>query len=150
MFGLFGGKKKFIVSVGSEIRKIIDIVKIPEVNETVKSIRNEMKENGASQEDIESVKFNEIVACAVSQPLEDDLAYMYKNFNEVQGAFYCISVYITNVYNTGQLQSFEKEQPEMYRALQRLWYICAAAIENNYDTFARCIMVSEKGNPFPE
>ena len=75
---------------------------------------------------------------------------MYKNFNEVQGAFYCISLYITNIANAGQLQSFEKEQPEMYSALKLLWYVCAGAIENNYDAFARCIIVPEKGNPFPE
>ena len=29
MFGLFGGKNKFVVAVGEEILKIIDIVKIP-------------------------------------------------------------------------------------------------------------------------
>ena len=94
MFGLFGGKNKFVVAVGEEILKIIDIVKIPEVNSNVEQIRKEMKENGAPQADIDSVKWNHIVASAVSQPLEHDLDYMYKNFNEVQAAFYCISSYL--------------------------------------------------------
>ena len=150
MFGIFGGKKKFIMGVQDEILKIIDIVKIPEMNETVKTIRTELKENGASQEEIESVKFNEIVAHAVSQPLEHNLDHMYKNFNKIQGAFYCISLYITNVADAEQLQSFEKEQPEMYSALKLLWYACATAIDRNYDAFAHCIIVPEKGNPFPE
>ena len=107
MFGLFGGKNKFVVAVGEEILKIIDIVKIPEVNSTVEQIRKEMKENGSPQADIDTVKWNHIVASAVSQPLEHDLDYMYKNFSEVQAAFYCISSYVTNVYNAGQLKEFK-------------------------------------------
>ncbi|MDB0059008.1 hypothetical protein N9F35_02255 [Gammaproteobacteria bacterium] len=149
MFGLFGGKKKFAKNVGDEILKIIDIVKIPEVNDTVEQIRKEMKESGSPQHHIDSVKWNELVASAVSQPLETDLDYVYQNFNEVQAAFYCISAYITRIYSNGKLKIFEEEQPEMYSALKLLWYVCAGAIENNYDAFANCIIVPEE-NPFPE
>tara|TARA_B100000767_G_C19653955_1_gene488012 strand:+ start:464 stop:913 length:450 start_codon:yes stop_codon:yes gene_type:complete len=149
MFGLFGGKNKFVKAVGDEILKIIDIVKIPEVNDTVKQIRKEMKENGASQADIDSFKWNHVVASSVSQPLEHDLDYMYKNFDEVQAAFYCISLYITNVYNAGQLANFKDEQPDMYSALKLLWYVCAGAVENNYEAFARCVITPGE-NPFPE
>ena len=149
MFGFFSGKNKFVKSVGDEILKIIDIVKIPEVNHTVEQLRKEMKENGASQNDIDSVKWNLIVASAVSQPLEDDLDYVYKNFDEVQTAFYCISTYITNVHSSGQLKLYKEEQPEMYSALMLLWYVCAGAVENNYDAFAHCVITPGE-NPFPE
>ena len=149
MFGLFGGKKKFISGVREEILKLVNIVKVPETNETIKIIQKEMKENGASADDIESVKFNLIVAETLSQPLEHDLDHMYKNFDEVQAAFYCISSYITHVYNSGQLSEYEKDQPEMYSALKLLWYVCAGAIENNYEAFAKCIIVPGE-NPFPD
>jgi hypothetical protein len=149
MFGLFGGKNKFVKAVGDEILKIIDIVKIPEVNDTVNQIRKEMKENGAPQADIDSFKWTHVVASAVSQPLEHDLDYMYKNFNEVQAAFYCISSYITTVHKGGDLAKYKDEQPEMYSALKLLWYVCAGAIENNYEAFARCVITPGE-NPFPE
>ena len=149
MFGLFGGKNKFVVAVGEEILKIIDIVKIPEVNSNVEQIRKEMKENGAPQAEIDSVKWNHIVASAVSQPLEHDLDYMYKNFNEVQAAFYCISSYITTVYSAGQLTEFKDEQPDMYSALKLLWLVCAGAVDNNFDAFAKCVITPGE-NPFPE
>jgi len=149
MFGLFGGKKKFVKNVGDEILKIIEIVKIPEVNDTVEQIRKEMKESGSPQHNIDSVKWTELVASAVSQPLETDLDYVYQTFNEVQAAFYCISAYITRVYETGKLEIFKEEQPEMYSALKLLWFVCAGAIENNYDAFAHCI-IAPKENPFRE
>ena len=149
MFGLFGGKNKFVKAVGDEILKIIDIVKIPEVNDTVKQIQKEMKENGAPQADIDSFKWTHVVASAVSQPLERDLDYMYKNFNEVQAAFYCISSYITAIHNGGALSKYKDEQPEMYSALKLLWIVCAGAIENNYEAFSRCVITPGE-NPFPE
>ena len=149
MFGFLSGKNKFVKSVGDEILKIIDTVKIPEVNHTVEQIRKEMKESGAPQDDIDSVKWNRILASALLQPLEDDLDYVYKNFDEVQTAFYCISTYITNVHSSGQLKLYKEEQPEMYSALMLLWYVCAGAVENNYDAFAHCIITPGE-NPFPE
>ena len=59
----------------------------------MKTIQKEMKENGAPKELIESVKFNTIVAGALSQPLEHDLDYMYENFHERQAAMLHINLY---------------------------------------------------------
>ncbi len=149
MFGLFGGKNKFAEKVSEEILNIINIVKIPETNDTVKTIQKEMKENGAPKELIESVKFNTIVAGALSQPLEHDLDYMYKNFHERQAAMYCISTYITNIYSSGQLAEYKNEQPDMYSALRTLWQTCATAVEQNLDEYGKCIITPGE-NPFPD
>ena len=114
-----------------------------QVNSTVEQIRKEMKENGSPQADIDSVKWNHIVASAVSQPLEHDLDYMYKNFSEFRQLFIA-SLHITNVYNAGQLKEFKDEQPDMYSALKLLWLVCAEAVDNNFDAFAKCIITPEK------
>lgn len=149
MFGL-GKKKKFIEAVEKQIHKTVKMAKIEEENDLVHQIRKELEESGASKEEQNSIKFSLFVETAVSQPLETDADYMYKNFDVPQAAIYTISLYISNVTDSRQLESFKEEQLEMYQALLKLWYICLIIVEDNYEHFAPCMRIPKVGNPFPE
>ena len=146
MFGLFK-KNKFQKELFLDLEEISKtIVVVPNTSETFQKIEKELKENGAPQELVESA-WPLTVAHAISVVAEHDINFIFKNFNVRQGSLYCISSYITNLYNNGRLNDYQTEQPEMHGALKLLWQFCGAAASNI--EFERCVIVPAE-NPFPD
>ena len=146
MFGLFK-KNKLLKEVAHDLEEISKtLLVIPNNSETFKKIEQELKESGAPQEMIDNA-WPLTVANAILYVAEKEIDFIYKNFNVRQASFYCISSYITNLYNNGSLERYKTEQPEMYSALQLFWLFCGEATKNV--EFHKCIMVPED-NPFPD
>jgi hypothetical protein len=139
-------KNKFYIKVEKDLIEIMLLAKIHLYkSELIDKIKKEMLESEANQNDINNA-FPIAIAGACSNILDTDLDYIHENFDVRQASYYCISMMITTLHLNGSLSSYEKEQPDMYKAFRELWVRCFMAVQSDRERFDHCVVMPEDGN----
>jgi len=135
-----GKKNRFTNKVIEDMYGLFEHYGVEKDNATIRDINSKNKPGDptATYHVALMQGFHEVIKANL-----DEMLSRKRKMTPRQGSLYCLSGYITNAYNAGSLEMFKEEEPDLYKALNIIWFICRHHLLNDYATYASVVIAPE-------
>ena len=140
-----GKKNRFTNRVIEEMYGLFEHYGVQKDNETVRNVNSQAKAGERND-----ATFHNLLMIGFHLVIKDHLDDMLKaKWTPRQGAIWCFASYIINTHNAGNLEKMSEEEPDLYLALDVIWFICAHHLKSDASKYGPCIP-PVLSYPFPQ